>query len=60
MGQALEDWMLEHMHGVLIGVEIMWVGGFLAVFVVYFWIWRGIQKKKKAAQGTAETDKVKK
>ena len=48
MGQALEDWVLEHMHEVLIGIEIMWVGGFLAVFVVYFVIWRGIQKKKAA------------
>ena len=34
MGQALEEWVLEHMYGVLIGVEIMWVGGVLAVFVV--------------------------
>ena len=53
MGQALEEWMLEHMYGVLIGVEIMWVGGFLAVFVVYFLIWRGIQNKKKAARNAA-------
>ena len=57
MGQALEGWMLEHMHGVLIGIEIMWVGGFLAVFVVYFWIWRGIQKKKKAAQDASKAEK---
>ncbi len=57
MGQALEEWMLEHMYGVLIGIEIMWVGGFLAVFVVYFWIWRGIQKKKKAAQDAGKAEK---
>ena len=57
MGQALEEWVLEHMHGVLIGIEIMWVGGFLAVFVVYFLIWRGIQKKKKAAQDVNKAEK---
>ena len=57
MGQALEDWMLEHMHGVLIGIEIMWVGGVLAVFVVYFWIWRGIQEKKKSARDANKAGK---
>ena len=57
MGQALEEWMLEHMFGVLIGVEIMWVGGFLSVFVVYFWIWREVQKKKKAAQDANKAEK---
>ena len=57
MGPALEDWVLAHMHGVLIGIEIMWVGGFLAVFVVYFVIWRGI-KKKAAAQKAAEEEKA--
>ncbi len=57
MRETLGNWVLEHMHGVLIGIEIMWVGGFLAVFVVYFWIWRGIHKKKKAAQDASKAEK---
>ena len=42
----MDAWLKANMHDVLIGIEIVWVGGFLAVFVIYFLIWRGIKKRK--------------
>lgn len=44
----MDDWLIAHMPGVLLGIEIMWVGGFLAVFVLYFLIWHAVRKKRKA------------
>lgn len=42
----MEEWMLAHMEGVLIAVEILWVAGFLAVFVIYFLIQRRLRKQR--------------
>ncbi|TPW15657.1 MAG: hypothetical protein FD130_1162 [Halothiobacillaceae bacterium] len=42
----MEEWMRAHMHSILLGIEIIWVSGFLAVFVIYFLIKRWISKSK--------------
>jgi heme/copper-type cytochrome/quinol oxidase subunit 2 len=42
----MDDWLIKHMHGVLVTVEILWVGGFLAVFVVYFVIKYRLKRNK--------------
>ncbi|MDX1252153.1 MAG: hypothetical protein IDH49_07910 [Gammaproteobacteria bacterium] len=44
----MDAWLKANMHDVLIGIEIVWVGGFLAVFVIHFLIWRVIRKRKGA------------
>ncbi len=46
----MEDWLIKHMHGVLVTIEILWVSGFLAVFVVYFIIKHRVKRKKAAQQ----------
>ena len=43
------DWIHAHAHGVLWAIEVMWVAGFLAIFVVYFIIKHRIKKKKAEA-----------
>ena len=45
----MEDWLVRHMHAVLIGVEILWVAGFLSIFVVYFLIKRRVRAEKRSA-----------
>lgn len=45
----MRDWLEPHLFGVLLGIEIMWVAGFLAVFVIYFAIKLKIKKDKKNA-----------
>ena len=45
----MEDWVVRHMHMVLIGIEILWVAGFLSIFVVYFLIKRRVRAEKRAA-----------
>jgi len=42
----MEDWVFDHMGGVLIAIEIMWVGGVLAVFGLYFVVRRNLRKRK--------------
>jgi heme/copper-type cytochrome/quinol oxidase subunit 2 len=44
-----DDWIHAHAHGVLWAIEVMWVAGFLAIFVVYFVIKHRIKKKKAEA-----------
>jgi hypothetical protein len=53
----MDDWLDGHMHAILVGVEILWVAGFLAIFVVYFMIRRRVRADKRAAarQSTDET-----
>ena len=45
----MDDWLTRHMHAVLVGVEILWVAGVLAIFVVYFMIKRRVRANKRAA-----------
>lgn len=49
MGFSPDGWMHAHMSSVLWMVEVLWVAGFLAVFVFYLMIKRRIKKKKTAA-----------
>jgi len=42
----MDDWLIKHMHGVLVTIEILWVSGFLAVFVIYFIIKYRVKQKK--------------
>jgi heme/copper-type cytochrome/quinol oxidase subunit 2 len=46
----MEDWLIKHMHGVLVTIEILWVAGFLVVFVVYFIIKYRLRHKKTTQQ----------
>lgn len=39
--------MYRHMHGVLVAIEIFWVAGFLAIFVVYFLVKAHFRAKKR-------------
>ena len=50
----MDDWLTKHMHGVLVTVEILWVSGFLAVFVVYFVIKYRLRRKRSTQQGKSE------
>ena len=49
MGSASDDWFHAHAHGLLWAIEVMWVAGFLAIFVVYFVVKHRIKKKKAEA-----------
>ena len=46
----MDDWLTKHMHVVLVTIEILWVSGFLAVFVVYFIIKYRLRRNKAAQQ----------
>lgn len=58
----LEDWVHAHAHGVLLTIEILWVGGFLAVFVFYFimkrWFKKHRAKPPPAAADQASNDQA--
>lgn len=43
----VENWVHDHAYGVLLTIEVLWVGGFLAVFVFYFFIRRWAKKQPK-------------
>ncbi len=43
----IEGWVLDHMEGVLWAIEILWVGGVVAIGVLYFSIKWHIRNKKK-------------
>lgn len=47
MGSTADDWLHAHAHGMLWAIEVMWVAGFLMVFVVYFLVKRQVNKKKR-------------
>ena len=49
-----EEFLLENMHGVLIFIEVLWVGGFLAIFVIYFLVRRHFKKKRRAEEAEAQ------
>jgi len=55
MGSGSDDWFHAHAHGILWAIEVMWVAGFLAVFVVYFVIKRRVKKKKAEAAAKKES-----
>lgn len=55
MGAGSDDWFHAHAHGILWAIEVMWVAGFLAVFVVYFVIKRRVKKKKAEAAAKKES-----
>lgn len=44
----LEQWVEENIFSVLIAIEIMWVAGFLGIFVAYFWIKWHFAKERRA------------
>ena len=50
----MEDWLLDNMHGVLIFIEVLWVAGFLSVFVLYFVLRWHFKKKSREQQGVDE------
>lgn len=54
----MRDWLEPHLFGVLLGIEIMWVAGFLAVFVIYFAIRLKIKKDKKMRDKSLRKDKA--
>ena len=52
----MEDWMLDNMHGILVAIEVLWVSGFLAVFVLYFVIRHKIKKSKAKQEQNSPPD----
>ena len=42
----MENWLVKNMESVLITIEVLWVGGVVAIFFVYFYIKWQIKKKK--------------
>ena len=51
----MEDrWLHEHMSGILLAIEIIWVGGVIAIIGFYFIMKRKLRNKRTEAQ-TAET-----
>lgn len=56
MQSGSNDWFHAHAHGILWVIEVMWVAGFLAIFLVYFVVKRRIRKKREASakRGVAE------
>lgn len=52
-----EDFIHAHAKGVLLTIEVLWVAGFFAIFVVYFIIKRRIKKKKAEAKRSIEAEK---
>ncbi len=53
----LEQWVEENIFSVLIAIEIMWVGGFLAIFVAYFWVKWHFAKERRARAAAASVNK---
>lgn len=53
------DWVHQHAFGVLLTIEILWVAGFLAVFVVYFFVRRRLKKQPKPPGADASKDTYK-
>jgi len=45
----MEQWLLDNMFGVLIAIEILWVGGFIAVILALFVIKRRFRDKARQA-----------
>ena len=52
----MDDWLTRHMHGVLLTIEVLWVSGFLMVFVVYFIIKYRLRRKKAQARDESENE----
>lgn len=44
----MSDWLHGHMGAVLIGIEILWVGGVLAILVFYFVMRRRLSRRPRA------------
>ena len=45
-----DRWIHEHMGSILIAIEIIWVGGVIAVIAFYFIMKRKLRKKKEEKQ----------
>jgi hypothetical protein len=46
----MDDWLHGHMAAVLLGIEILWVGGVVAVFLLYFVMKRRFARAKPPAE----------
>lgn len=49
----MDDWLIRHMHGVLLWIEVLWVAGFLAIFVLYFVIKHRVRAARRDAHKSA-------
>jgi len=43
----MDEWLVEHMEGVLWAIEILWVGGVVAIFSLYFVLKYYFSRKKR-------------
>ena len=55
-GAFVVVWVYAHAHAVLLTIEVLWVGGFFAVFLVKYFVWRWLKKQPK--QPPAQQDQV--
>ncbi len=46
----MNEWLESHIHGTLIVIEVLWVAGFFAVFVIYFLVKRHVKTQKATQQ----------
>jgi len=55
-----KNWMTQHMHGVLLTIEVFWVAGVLAIFVFYFAVKRRVRarRRQEAAEAAAQERKM--
>ena len=53
-----DRWLHAHMSNILIGVEILWVGGVIAVIVFYLIMKRKYRKKKEEQTAKAAVEGV--
>jgi uncharacterized membrane protein len=51
----MEKWLLDNMFGVLIAIEVLWVGGFIAVIVALFVVKRHFRNRARVKNERGQT-----
>jgi hypothetical protein len=50
----MKDWLVNHMENILWVIEVLWVAGVLAIFVLYFMVKRHFKQKKSASENNTD------
>jgi hypothetical protein len=53
-----DRWLHEHMSSILIAIEVIWVGGVIAVIAFYFIMKKKLRKKKEEKQAAEMATKT--
>lgn len=46
----LDAWIHDNALGVLVAIEVLWVGGFVGIFVLYFLVRRHFKRKARQSK----------